>query len=148
LIKYILDKVVLIFASALTILPILTSPPAKGATASEYHAFFECNSITDVSPHEGFSCDRAALFIKGQCEAGTETVICDAVNQYILDHGLGNERRLTQEEVAEDFRIINSPETDEEKTDMEKSMDELEEIYRNAPSDESEPKTPGEGLFD
>ena len=78
-----------------------------------------------------FSCDRVALFIQGQCEDGTETVICDTVNQYILDHGLQNERRLTQEEVAEDFRIVTRTETGEEKTDVERSMDELEEIYRN-----------------
>jgi hypothetical protein len=79
-------KLLTILVAVLTFM-ITTVHPAKGATASEYGAFFECNRIYDVSPHEEFSCDRVALFIQGQCEDGTETVICDTVNQYILDHG-------------------------------------------------------------
>ena len=139
---------ILTFLVAVSTFTIITVPSANGATASEYHAFFECNRITDVSPHEGFSCDRVTLFIQGQCEDGTETIICDTVNQYIQDHGLENEQRLTQAEVAEDFRIVNGPETDEEKTGVEKSLDELQDIYRNTPSDESEPNPPSGGLFD
>jgi hypothetical protein len=44
---------------------------------------------------------------------------------------LQDERRLSQYEVAEDFRVIDRPETDEEKTTTEKLMDDLPEVYQN-----------------
>jgi hypothetical protein len=53
------------------------------------------------------------------------TPLCDEATKYIQDNGLQNERRLTQEEVVEDFRIISKTETDEEKTFSEKFNDDL-----------------------
>ena len=86
-----------------------------------------------------YFCERIGLFL---------TSLCKKVSEYIINNGLQNEQPLTRGEVAEDFRILNRPDTEEEKSDVEKSIDELADIYQKSPPEESEPKPPGGGLFD
>ena len=136
--------------AAVSTFTVTTIPTAKGVTLDEELAFIECTDPLHLNPHEHYSCDRIALYIKGECGVGgseKDPSICKQVSEYIINNGLPNERRLTQAEVAEDFRILNRPETEEEKSDVEKSMDELSEIYRNAPPEESESDPPDDSLF-
>jgi hypothetical protein len=130
---------------------ITTIPPAKGVTLDEELAFIDCQYPLSLSSQKMYSCDRIALYMKGECGVGgseKDLSDCKKVTEYIINNGLQNEQPLSHEEVAEDFRILIRPEIEEEKSDVEKSMDELVDIYRNAPPEESEPKPPGGGLFD
>ena len=58
--------------------------------------------------HETYSCGRIALYLDEECKRiGQVDWPCDNVAEYIQGHGLQNERRLTQNEVIEDFRILD-----------------------------------------
>jgi hypothetical protein len=58
--------------------------------------------------HVTYSCGRIALYLDGECKRiGQVDWPCDNVPEYIQNHGLQNERRLTQNEVVEDFRILD-----------------------------------------
>ena len=61
-----------------------------------------------------YSCNRVTLYLLGECENSTfregqypNTALCEgSIKKYITDNGLQNERKLTQSEVVEDFRIL------------------------------------------
>lgn len=118
----------------LSTLFILTIPPARAVTLNEMTTFFECTSVLQVSPHERIPCDRVGLYIMGECESGLQNQnpsLCEMATQYIQDNRLQNERRLTQAEVVEDFRIIGRTETEEEETFSEGLFDDFPGMPEN-----------------
>ena len=58
------------------------------------------------------ACDKVTLYLFGECENSEirtlEPAFCEgSIQEYVTEHGLQNERRLTQDEVVEDFRILD-----------------------------------------
>lgn len=120
--------IVLIGVSTLT----TTMTDIHAITTNESGIFLECLGVVGVGENEAYSCDRIAMYMAGECESmGQVDWPCDSVAEYIQGHGLQNELRLTQYEVAEDFRVIDRPETDEEKTTVERLLDDLSDAYQN-----------------
>jgi hypothetical protein len=57
-----------------------------------------------------YSCNRVTLYLLGECESKKLSPVPDvcegSIKEYVTENGLQNERRLTQDEVVEDFRIL------------------------------------------
>lgn len=110
---------------------------AESITTHESGTFLECLG-TGVGPHESYSCERIALYMMGQCEISGQLDVwpCTSVAEYIQGHGLQNAPRLSNFEVAEYFRVIDRPETREEKTFTEQLMDDLVAAHENEDEDD------------
>jgi hypothetical protein len=70
----------------------------------------------------------------GECDSGLRNQnpsLCEMATQYIQDNRLQNERRLTQAEVVEDFRIIGRTETEDEETFAEGLFDDFPGMLQN-----------------
>jgi hypothetical protein len=83
-------------------------PSVSAATDNEAWVW-----IMECIPKPSLSCDRVTLYLMGECEKGEEIsslrpAFCeDSIKKYVIENGLQNERRLTQDEVVEDFRILD-----------------------------------------
>jgi hypothetical protein len=68
--------------------------------------------IVECIGTSSYSCNRVTLYLLGECESKKLSPVpaaCEgSIQEYVTENELQNERRLTQDEVVEDFRILES----------------------------------------
>jgi len=67
--------------------------------------------IVECIGTSSYECDRVTLYLLGECESKKPIPAagnCEgSIQKYIAENGLQNERRLTQDEIVDDLRILD-----------------------------------------